>query len=424
MKPSPIRTAPASGPAPVIGLAAAIGLALAAAAPAQADVIDTTMPRTVAVGAPRGAAPSERLDPRRTGRARTALPTRAVEVWRRHVNGNLEVPPVVDEAGDVIVALGISEIVKLGSDAREKWRARLVAGAAASPVILADGTIVVLTAAGVAQGFTPGGAPRFTTPLGIARRDTDTIPLALSSGGLLVAAGSTVVELDADGVVRARATIEDRLPGAGAPTLERAAGAIVEGPMGALITTVNGGVFRFRPPAAPRKLGSLGGIPTRGAMLADDRTLVAVVDQRRVVALDLPSGTTQTRSSGILFDAPPALGPGGLVMVATQLGQLLGLDAAGNEKVRVMLDKPLPASALTGTTFLPPELKPSPPVIVDPHGRVAFLRANGRAGMVAPSGKIEVLSERVCATPVAVLPAGEKRMLVACRDGGLWMYGE
>jgi hypothetical protein len=415
MEPSPIR------------LAAVAGLALAAAAPARADVIDTTMPRTVAVGAPRGAAPSERLDPRRTGRTRTALPTRAVEVWRRHVNGNIEVPPVVDEAGDVIVALGISEIVKLGGDAREKWRARLAASAAASPAILADGTIVVLTAAGVAQGFTPGGAPRFATPLGIARRDTDTIPLALSNGGLLVAAGSTVVEIDADGVVRARATIEDRLPGASVPTPERAAGAVVEGPMGALITTVNGGVFRFRPPAAPRKLGALGGVPTRGAMLADDRTLVAVVDARRVVALDLPSGTTQTRSSGTLFDAPPALGPNGMILVATQLGVLLGLDAAGNEKVRLLLDKPLPATTALSpgsTTFLPTELKPSPPVIVDPNGRIAFLRANGRAGMVAPSGRVEVLSERICATPVAVLPAGEKRVLIACRDGGLWMYGE
>lgn len=413
MKLSPIR------------LAAVI--ALAAAAPARADVIDTTMPRTVAVGAPRGVAPSERIDPRRTGRTRTALPTRAVEVWRRHVNGNIEVPPVVDEAGDVIVALGISELVKLGGDAREKWRARLVATAAASPAILADGTIVVLTSAGVAQGFTPGGALRFATPLGIARRDTDTIPLALSNGGMLVAAGSNVVEIDADGVVRARATIEDRLPGASAPTLERAAGAVVEGPMGTLITTVSGGVFRFRPPAAPRKVGSLGGIPTRGAMLADERTLVAVVDTRRVVALDLPSGTTQTRSSGILFDAPPALGPGGLILVATQLGVLLGLDAAGNEKVRLLLDKPLPATtalAPGGTTFLPAELKPSPPLIVDPAGRIAFLRANGRAGMVAPSGRIEVLSERICGAPVAVLPAGEKRLLVACRDGGLWMYGE
>jgi hypothetical protein len=39
-------------------------------------------------------------------------------------------------------------------------------------------------------------------------------------------------------------------------------------------------------------------------------------------------------------------------------------------------------------------------------------------------GRVEVASERVCAAPVAVLPAGDRRMLVACHDGGLWMYGE
>ncbi|MFT3775115.1 MAG: hypothetical protein QM820_57950 [Minicystis sp.] len=408
--------------------AAALGLSLAAAWPARADTVDPTMPRAVVVGAPRGAAPSDRLDPRRTGRARTRLPAPPVELWRRHVSGNIDVSPIVDEGGNIIVALTVSELVKLGPDARELWRTRL-GGAAASapPTLLTDGTIAVVTGAGVAMGFTPSGSPRFATPLGISRRDAETVPLALENGGLLVAAGSTVIELDADGVVRARGTLDERGPGAPAQAAERASGAVVESPGGALVTAASGSVYRFRPPAPPRKVGSFGGIPTRGAMLADDRTLVAVVDGRRLVALDLPTGTTHVRAGGTLFDAPPALGPGGVLLVATQLGLLLGVDTAGNERIHLSLDK-LPAATGSapslGTFTAPADIKPSPPVVVDPSGRIAFVRSTGRAGVVTPEGKVQVVADRICAAPTAVLPAGEKRMLVACRDGGLWMYGE
>lgn len=423
------------------GAVAAAALLASAGGSARADTLDPSMPRTVVVGAPRGAAPSERLDPHRTGRSRSRLPATPVELWRRHVSGTIDVPPLVDADGNVIVALtNPPELVKIGPDARELWRARVgVSGAALAPTLLGDGAIAVLAATGTVWGFAPSGAVRFSTPLGIARRDADAVPLALSDGGLLVAAGNVVIELDADGVVRARGTLDDRGPAlnATAAGVERAIGA-VDSPGGALVTTATGSVYQFRPPAAPRKIGSFGGVPSRGAMLADDRTLVAVVEGRRVVALDLPTGTTQVRAGGVLFDAPPALGPGGLLIVTTQLGMLLGLDALGNEKLHVMLDKSaLGAAGGTGAgvssaggTFLGGpggELKPSPPVVVDPGGRVAFLRAGGRVGVVTladPPGRLEIASEKVCPGPVSLVPAGDKRMLVACRDGGLWMYGE
>ncbi|APR85062.1 Hypothetical protein A7982_10411 [Minicystis rosea] len=404
--------------------AAVLGLSLTAVFPAHADTVDPTLPRTVVVGAPSGAAPSERIDPRRSGRARTRLPAAPVEVWRRHVAGTVEVSPIVDEAGNIIVALSNAELVKLGPDARELWRFRLGgASAVTPPTLLADGTIAVVTAAGTAMGITRSGSLRFTTSLGIARRDADTVPIALENGGFLVAAGSTVVELDPDGIVRARGTLDDR--GSTAP--ERATGAVVDSPAGALVTTASGAVFRFRPPALPRRVGTFGGYPTRGAMLADDRTLVAVVDGRRLVALDLPTGTTHVRGSGVVFDAPPALGPGGLLIAATQLGLLLGIDAAGNERIHLSLDKsssPIGVTTPSGSFIAAADVKPSPPVIVDESGRIAFVRANGRAGVVSPEGKIVPMAERICASPIALVPAGEKRVLVACRDGGLWMYGE
>ncbi len=412
---------------PAWKLCRAAALALAATLPsatARGDKIDLSMPRTVVVGAPRGAAPSERLDGARTGRARTRLPGSPVELWRRHVSGNIDVSPVVDAADGVIVALTIPEIVKLGPDARELWRARLGnASALAPPILLSDGTVAVVNGAGVAWGFTPGGALRFSTPLGVPRRDADTAPLALPDGGFLVAAGNAIVQLDADGVIRARAVLDERNTAG-----ERAVGAVVEGPDGALVTTASGSVYRFRPPAQPRKIGSFGGTVPRGAVLADDRTLLAVVDGRRLVALDLPTGTAHVRTGGLALDGPPTAG-GGLVFVGSQIGMLLGVDASGNERAHVLLDKtsPLPVAggvAVLGGNFLPADVKPSPPVVVDVSGRIGFVRGNGRAGVVSPSGRVEIASEHLCAAPVAVLPAGDKRMLFACHDGGLWMYGE
>jgi outer membrane protein assembly factor BamB len=418
-------------------------LALAATPPlwsaahaARADVLDPSIPRVVVVGAPRGAAPSERLDPQRTGRARGRLPASPVELWRRHMSANVDLPPVVDDAGDVLVALTIPDLVALGPDGKELWRARLgSASPTAPPVLLADGTAVVVTAAGVAWGVRPGGAVRFSTPLGVRGRDADTAPLALADGGVLVAAGSALVELDADGVVRARGVLEDRAPGASSPTAERAAGGLVETASGALVTTEAGNVYRFHPPAPPRRIGSFGGSTRRGAALADERTLMAVADGRRLVALDLATGLAHVRTSGFLLDAPPAIGAppllGPLAFVTTQAGGvLLGVDAAGNEKFHATLERASAAPAglfgLPGSSGLAgqPDAKPSPPCVVDPVGRVGFVRANGRVGTVSPEGRVDVAAERVCTTPVAVAPAGEKRMLVACHDGGLWMYGE
>jgi outer membrane protein assembly factor BamB len=415
--------------------AAAAGLLLPWASLALAEAIDPNRPLVVAVGVPRGAAPSERLDGARTGRSRTRLPARPVEIWSFRTSGGLELPPLVDANGNVIVALSVPDVVKLSADGKEVFRARIGAQAPLSPpLITSSGTVVVLTTGAQAVGLSPAGAVRFTTPLGVKGRDLDTAALALRDGGVVVAAGRTLLELDGDGNVRARAAIDDRI-----------IGALIDGPEGTLVTTESGGVYSFRPPGAPRKLGTFGGAPRRGAALADKRTLLAVVDGRRVVAFDLATGATQIRASvppgGASLDGPVTIGPTGLTFVATQAGLVLGLDAAGNERVHFQVEKPpipadagaslsagsVPLGALggSGPGFFPAaDLKPSPPLVIDPDGRVAFVRAGGRAGVAAPDGTVTLAADRVCSSPIAVVPAGERRMLVACRDGALYVYGE
>src|SRR5262245_22568506 len=165
------------------------------------------MPRKIVVGPPRGYAPSERVDVRRLGRAASPLPFPPAEKWQRRLSSGLEVSPIVDAQGNIICSLTVPDVVKLAPDGRELWRVRVGAAATlAPPALTSDGTIALVTAAGAAYGITPAGAVRYTTMLGVRGRDLETAPLPLDDGGLVIAAGRSLIELDAEGAVRARAT--------------------------------------------------------------------------------------------------------------------------------------------------------------------------------------------------------------------------
>ena len=444
---------------PLLAAVALVAAASLSAPSARADAVDPSMPCTLLVGAPRGAAPSERLDAQRSGRSRTLFPAAPLHRWEHHITSGIELSPVVDERGNILVVGTTPDVIKLDPEGKELWRVRFGTSAAVvPPVLTSDGTLVIVTASGQAVGVAPSGSLRFVSALGVRGRDADTPPLALADGGVIIAAGGALVEIDRDGAVRARTALEIK-PGT-ADT--RVTGALVQGPvteagpLGALFTSESGSVFAWRPPASPRKLGNLGGFPRRGAVVTGARTLTAVVDGRRIVDLDLPTGVTHVRFNsgmGTQIDGPVALALDGTLVAATQSGLLVGVDAAGNETIRVALEKPpvAPPPPPPGPTAGPPpsgvnifggslngsiggvgsgffgvpaEVKPSPAPIVDREGRIAFVRAAGRAGVITPKGALVLASERVCSSPIAALPAGEKRLLIACRDGGLWLYGE
>jgi hypothetical protein len=381
---------------------------------AHADGFDASMPRTVIVGAPRGPAPSERIDARRSGYSSSMLPVPAVEKWRRHLGGNIDVLPVVDETGRVWTALTIPEVVAVGPDGKESLRVRIgTASAVTSPVLTSDGTVVVVTTNGAAIGISRDGRIKFATPLGLRGRDLDVAPLARSDGSV-VFAGRAFVEIDSFGAVRARAALP-----------ERAVGALLEGPDGILATTDSGAVYSFRPPNLPRRIGSFGGVVRRGAVLEGTRTLLAIVGGKSLVGLDVRTGLTSTRigDAGLgSFDEPVALHPRGFAIVTLASGLLFGVDSAGNEKMHALLDK-------GSTDQMPPaffgtgDARPSPPVVVDQAGNVAFVRFGGRVGIVRPDGTVLVTSERLCNNPIGLQPAGDRKLVVACRDGTIWMLG-
>ena len=96
--------------------------------------------------------------------------------------------------------------------------------------------------------------------------------------------------------------------------------------------------------------------------------------------------------------------------------------SAGNEKMRALLDKGL-SDQIPAAFFGTGDARPSPPVVVDDAGNVAFVRHNGRVGIVRPDGTVLVTSERLCNNPIGLQPAGDRKLVVVCRDGTIWMLG-
>lgn len=413
-----IRPKPMRSPrlVPILAIAATTVCASGVFRDVHAEGFDSSMPRTLIVGPPKGHAPSERLDAHRSGKTSLRLPVPATERWRRHLGGNIDLPPVVDDAGRVWTALTIPEVVAVSSDGKESLRVRIgTASAVAPPVLTSDGTAVVVTTTGAAIGIGRDGRIKFATPLGLRGRDLDTAPLVRSDGSV-VFGGRAFVEVDAFGNVRSRASLP-----------ERAVGALLEGPDGIIAVTDTGNVYAFRPPNLPRRIGAFGGPVRRGAVLEGTRTLLAVVGGKNVVGLDIPTGLTHTRmgDTGLgSFDEPVALHPRGFVMVTAASGLLVGVDASGNEKMHALLDKgPSDPTQAPAVFFGTGDAHPSPPIVVDESGHIAFVRHNGRMGIVRPDGTVAVASERLCNNPIGLQPAGDRKLVVACRDGTIWMFG-
>jgi hypothetical protein len=332
----------------------------------------------------------------------------------------LEQAPVVDESGNVVSGLVSGALVWLSPDGKEMARARLSAQPAAAPVIAADGTVVVLTTTARLVGTWPSGRERFEVQLALRGRDVDVAPVALSDGGIAVASGRDVCIVGLDGHERARWTFDERVAG------------MVESTRGLVVASDSGIVWTARAPEQPSRVGVLGGSPRRGVVLASERMLAAVVDSRSVAMLDLRTGRAWVRSpasaAGQSLDAPPIVASPTLVLAVTLGGLVVGLDRSGDESLRASLerqaagpgDAPTPPAPFLGNA----ELKPSPPIVVDEDGRVAFARVSGRVGVVAPDGAVTVSSDRVCSSPIALQPAGEGRFVVACRDGSITMFAD
>lgn len=425
---------------------------------AAGDTIDPFLPTTVTVGPSDAIAATSRLDASRTGWSDELLPEAPAELWRRST-GTIDAAPLVTADGELVLLTTAGELTKVSADGKELWHAKLTGSPVGAPVLLSDGSIATLASNGNVVAYGPDGKPRFSTPIGC--RNGDPI-VPTDDGGVAVLAStalaSTLVTLDADGGITSETKL---LFHASFPPV--ATRGHKPGEAGWLIVQDDGSVVRVQPPNAPRDLGSFNGVVEGGVVLADERTLLGVIHER-LLALDLVTGLTSVRASINNINAingPPVVDADRTAYFTTTDGLFIAVDHTGKEVFKATLERS--SSAYTGYApggyypgAYPPGYgygyyapRPDPPVLPGADGRFVFLRNAGRFGLVdatpvevkvpgppGPNGektelsttvlrtKVTVVNEHVCQTPVAVVPAGEKRVAVACREGIVAVFGE
>jgi len=384
----------------------------------RATHVDPTQPTTIVVGPSPGIAPMAGVDGGRRGRAHHPLPYPPRVLWRHLTRTTLDpLALCVDARGAVLVpSANFPELVELADDGKERWRASTGGGPAVTgPVISNDGTRLLVTSAGDALGFSPTGSLRFTTQLELSERNAHIGLLPLEDGGVAIAAGHEVVEIDGDGRLRGKTHLG-----------ERTTGNLVLMRAGIVATTPSGNVYLVRTGDA-KPLGTLGGDPgDPGASTPDGRRLVAVVDHQRVVAMDLASGAVELQFAVTdqSLHGPVVFGRGDAPVLTTWIGVLVTFAPSGGDVRRTPLEPRIETLVTDAGKVDFAALDESPPPVTDPEGRIAFSRVGGRIGVVAPNGTVALVSGPTCGSPAALAPAGPRRFVVACRDGSILMVGE
>jgi hypothetical protein len=400
-----------------LAAAASFGAFMLVSPSTRATHVDPAEPATIVVGPSPGVAPMARVDGARRGRAHQPLPAHPKIVWRRIVRGGLEFAPLaVDERGAILVpSATLPEVVQISADGRESWRASTRRGPSiTSAAILGNGTRILVTSAGELLGFSPDGELRFVTPLELQERNARIGLLPLEDGGAAIASGNEVHEIDADGSTRRRTRLAERIMG---PLVGTRAGPVA--------TTTSGSAYLLKPGYVQR-LGSFGGEPSEsGASSPDGRTLWAIVDHQRVVALDPTNGATQVRFAVTdqSLHGPVVFGRRDSLVFTTWMGLLITL-AANGELWRTSLEPRLSTLVTDAGKVDFAALDESPPPVTDAEGRTGFARVGDRVGVVQPDGSVRLVSEPTCGSPAALAPAGERRMVIGCRDGTVLLLGD
>jgi hypothetical protein len=386
-----------------------LALALASVSPALAfgGSVDPTAPRTIVVGEPMGAASMQRIDGARSNRSRTLIPLDPIVKSRSRLLGDVTTVPSVDEHGRLVVATSDGVLSQLDAQEHVEWTAALGSDARTGPVIASDGTRIVVTERGEALGFTDTGERTFVVPLDGERGPLRAAPLCASDGSIVFAVGSRVLRVGPGGAVLSSATTEDPIV------------ALVERGRTTFLVTDSGAVLAWKPPAAPRELGSFGGRPTTDVVASGSTTLIAVLHDSTLIALDARDGrrrTLATLGPQDAFTSAPTVLRSGELRFVTRAGWLVGHDGE-HETVRVSIAPSMAASA-------GPSTMPALPLLADDGGAVAFVAAAATVVVAAASNDVRSASVEGCGTPVALLPRGPKSLLLVCRSGLVAVLGQ
>jgi hypothetical protein len=417
----------------------ACGVGIAAAAYAQR--MDSRSPLTLTVGALDGPEATVRGNAHRDGLARSPFPHAPIHI-DLHLSvggGQVDQPPIVTR--DAIIAVtSHGDVVWMSTDTHDGGGeiARQGIGVAvlstSAPTLLSNGTVVVVGGGSesIAVGVDKNGL-RFRTQLTGNESGTDAsdavTPLALDDGGIAIATSKEIVLLDSAGNVRASASLPEALSG---PLL--ASGGAQPSTRRILATSKTGVVYAWSPGGSGgrevTRVGSFQQSPSTtlqgGAVLEPDgNTLIAVVDDTRLMTLDLRQGLAvplSTFANGSYL-GPVAFRRGVAYAMAGVTGRtfVVAVDASGQEVLRTQVaTQPITTGDGGPILYIPPA---HVPVAVDDTGTVAFAAPEGAVGIVDPAG-IATSLENVCSHGLrnargvtALVSAGPGAFVVACQSG-------
>ncbi|NOU33520.1 MAG: hypothetical protein HOO96_36960 [Polyangiaceae bacterium] len=354
---------------------------LAVSSVVLADRVDPLAPQPVGVG----------LRP-----APSSVPQSSVRLdWQKNLGTTLRGAPIGTASGRVAIATLGGDVRVFQEDGTEEPRVVTGMGEAGTLAELTDGTLVFATPNAVVGVL--GRSLRFITPMAALPLR----PLALRSGGFVVATRLGLAWVDARGRVESSMT----LPGSvlAPPLLGR-------GQVHALVAE-GARTWVLRAEGAPIRLGSFPGRAAASSSV-QGATLVTSVDGT-LVEFDLERHTYVERAS--LELGAGAASEGARWLLGTQAGRitLLGFGEGGAETVRAPLGvEPL----VDGGPSARPQLLAAGP------GGVAFLTSSGVAGVAVPGDGVHFVSDPLCLLErggAAIGLVGERAFVVACEGGKL-----
>jgi hypothetical protein len=373
----------------------AVLLGLLATAPAAlARELDPTLPLALALDPP---VVSQRALPR------ASLPRAATIAFRLRVASSLVHPPVVTRDGSVLLAHGEPLLAEYDGRGRVLWAARLGSPAASSPVVFSDGRRAVVTQAGELRSFSRRGRELTPTRLPFSNAGDGLIVEASPDGGLLLAEHGRCVRLDATGTLISETRLDAEIVAVSSRTPEA-----VSAPASVLLVTAGGSVYELKSDGRAAVKSRFSGRVTAAARLGAER-LLAVLDERRLVELNVGTDTEKTRaeSPDIELGGPLAINAAGDSRLAGG-DFLLAFDAQQNERFRIPLVLPgaVAAGRDAGVDF-----------VLDRSGAALVVRSGSGTSAVAPDGQVTRIDGSACPEPLRPAWLPPQSAIVACRSG-------
>jgi hypothetical protein len=356
------------------------------------------LPERFVLGAPPGAASLAGVSVARDHSSAVRLPRQPRLLWTKSIAGGIACDMLADAAGRVFIA-GFGRLTQLSPEGEVEFTRSDPFSRALAAALLNDGTRVVVTEDSQLIGVSELGAPRFVERLNGASLASPSL-MPLWDGGVLLGAGTWLLNYDANGHLRASIELNERVR----ITLRSGRDNLIVG--------TRGGVYRWDGYSGVVRAGSFGrgvldaALDHSGAIAArlasDELAMLAPATGALTPlsdAMKLPSGPRRSsdRESWVTS------GSGGRLILLR-----LGAQEPDAGTLRLLANLATDASGQW---------------LTDAEHTLASISTTAALVFQRSDGTSAAMPIR-CSEPVSLIPTGAGRAALGCRSGQLWLVGD